>query len=605
MIYQLPNENKKFVQTNRSNAVGNLWATKSMDFEFNVGVGRLGPKLVINTSNADDADLGTPVAFEFFDGRWYSICGTRVFKNATEELTSSFSEDASTNAITTYDEGSDLAVFNSRLWATASGKLMSKASSGTGAGAWTDRTGSANVSGDLEKMTYFRKFDRLYWVEANDEVASIDKSDVLALAGDYNLDLSSTSDLDGISALTSTSDRIWIGLRTADNTSTSSGGKTGSIVEWDGISAQITKEYKLIAAAVVAFCIDPENDVPYAMDTDGRVLGYTGYGFKEVGRLPLGKKKLAGATASLNEGTFIKPNGMVFTKNRTILCTINNEVEDSGATIIENLPSGVWELNLDTGSFTHKNAFTLKSRSSSTVTDFGQNRIDEVGAIALNPFANDSSNGAPTLITGARYFTDASSTAYAIFVDSPDNASSDPEGQKASYFVTTWMESPVESATEQWQKAFAFHRQFLGADDRIVLKYRKTEPAAPLEISITWVNTTSFTTSTDVSALIGYEVEGIQGTGAGGSAHITNVTGSGTYTVTLDTAVTGVTTGTAKVRLQNWTKLGEITGQTEEMAELPINIVAPRIQMKVCLFMTGEGEFHRLAVPTATHQPTS
>lgn len=603
MIYQIPTENKQFIQTNRSNLLGNLWSTKSVDLQSNLGALRLGQKLVSVVTSTDDAQLATPAAFRFFDGRWWTVAGS-IFKNTSEELTGSWSEDASTNAITTYDDESDLEVFDSKLWATAAGKLMSKAANGSGTGAWTDSTGSANITGRLNKLAYLRKFNRLYFIESDDEIASIDASGTMALSGDYNLDLGNTADLDGLCALCATSDRIWAGLEIADNDSSSDGGpaNSGSIIEWDGISSQITKEYKIGAAKVLAFVVDPETDTPYAMDSKGRVLGFTGYGFKEVGRLPVGKKHLTGATASLSTSSFIKPNGLAFTNNRTILALINNQNDDSDSTINENLPSGIWELDLATGSFTHKHSFTLSAEGSSTVTDFGQNRIVESGAIALNYLSMDASSGSCQIVCGARYYTNASSSAYGVFVDAPDNASTDNEGQRAGYFVSTWLEAPLESIKETWQKAFIFHRQFLDGDDKIVIKYRTTE-ADPTEISITWVNTTSFTTTTNISDYVGYEVEGTQGTGSGGCAHIVSVSeNAGTYTATLDNAFTGVTTGTAKVRLQNWIKAGEITGQSDEVGEVSIGAIAPRIQFKVYMQMTRDGEFYKLKPISAVHQ---
>jgi hypothetical protein len=600
-MIQIPNNTKQFIQNNRSNLLGNLWSTKGIDLQANVGAIRSSSKLLINTNSADDAQLGTPWAFEFFDGRWWAVCEGSIFKNSSEELTGSFSEDASTGAITSYSVKSDLKIFNGRLWATAAGKLYSKATNSSGTGAWTDRTGSAGVSGSLAQMAYLRKLDRLYWVESSDEIASISTGDVLALTGDYNLDLG-TSGLDSVCALSAGSDRLWIGLMVADNNASSSGGRTGSIIEWDGVSNQITREYKIQAAGVASIVVDPDTDIPYAIDSNGSILKFTGYGFSEIGRLPVGYKHLLSSTASLSStGRHVHHNGFVFSKDHTLLVAVRNTNEDNGATVNENLPSGIWEFDLNTYSFTHKHSFTLQSDGSDTITDYGQNRIVSVGAISINPFANDSTGGSCSILSGATYYTSATATASAIFIDSPDSANTDTEGQKTSYFVTNWVEAPLQSADEKWQKVFSYYKQFLGATDKLVIKYRTIE-SAPTEIAITWVNTTSFTTTTNVSAMVGYEVEGIQGTGAGSCSHIVSVVNNaGTYTVTVDETITGVTTGTAKVRLQNWIKAGYVSN-TDEVASTPIDKNAPRIQVKVYMLVTGKFDFYKLKLINEVNQ---
>ncbi len=95
--------------------------------------------------------------------------------------------------------------------------------------------------------------------------------------------------------------------------------------------------------------------------------------------------------------------------------------------------------------------------------------------------------------------------------------------------------------------------------------------------------------------MVGYEVEVIQGTGSGKCAHITGVTGSGTYTVTLDDDFTGVS-GTAKIRIQNWIKSGVESSQSDEFYKFLIGVTGERVQFKCCMLFTGENEIYELAV---------
>ncbi len=606
MKYYFPpqNQNFRFLQTNRSDILGSIEATFNIDLQTNLGAVRVAQKLVINSDKTDDADLGRPTAFEYFDDRWWAVCGARIFKNGSELLTSSFSEDASSGAVTTYDsDESDLKIFNLRLWSTSGSTLYSKVSNGSGTGAWTSRD---SLGGGIHQLSYFKKTDRLYYVDADDTISSIDTADAVnnSTGEDYYIDL----DLSGSQKITcqvAASDRIWIGIRCIYN---SSDGLRGSILEWDGISGQVTREYPLITAGVLAMVI--HKDIPYAIDTEGRILQYVGDSFEEIARLPIDKIFLSRVVSTSSDGNAIHFNGMVVTKNNTILVLVNNQNDDANDTVTENLPSGIWELDLQTFNFTHRYSPTLKRRSSSTVTDFGQNIIVGAGAIKLNTLNSDTSVGRSSLICGFDYFTDLTTESSAIFIDSPDNPNTSTEGQKRGYLWTTFFESL--EICENWLKAFSRFARLINETDKIILKYRFEKEKAVL-VNITWVDTTHFTTTTDPSAYLptvapfsetggvyGGEVEIIQGVGSGACVHILSATNNaGTWTVTIDNAVTGATTTTGKARLQKWIKMrDEITGIVVPYADTPIGQSNIKIQIKAVFEWTGDNEFYNMVLLT-------
>lgn len=606
-----PGSDRIFLETNRSNVLGNTWSTRNLDFQSNLGVVRIAQKLVTNTTTTDSANLGRPVAFEHFDGRIWSVCGTRVYKNSSTGLLTTFAEDASAGAITTYSTNtSDLATFNGRLWSSAEGKLLSKAQDGSGTGAWTDRTSTANLVGS-GKLGYFQRTNRLYFINSGNNLGSIDTTNVVATgATDYSLVTDVSLGIQVTFCVTSAS--IWIGLLTTSD-QTASNGFTTTILQWDGISAQPTNAYSIQAAGVLSMFVD--DDIPYAVDTEGRVLKYLGYSFNEISRLPINRTLLTNATvgSGTTNGRFIHLNGMAATKNNTLLLLINNLNDDNAGTITENISSGIWECDLATGIMKHRYSFTLKGMASSTVTDFGQNRIFGAGALRVNTLGSTSSSGRSTLLAGATYYTTATVSQSAIFIDSPVNPSTDLEGQKRGYFVSTFMES--EEVEEQWGKLWTMFRKFQTATDQIALKYRNYEEDS-VEATITWVSTTSFTTTTDISAYAptatgfdgytGGEVEVLQGTGSGATPHILSVTNNaGTYTVTLNETVTGVT-GTAKARFQKWLYIGTITTDGLEKAWAQNAIPEShenRVQIKVCMAWTGTGEQYRSIMNTSTNIP--
>jgi len=681
------NQNFRYLQTNRSDRLGSIWSSFNLDFQSKLGTLRLANKLVTNTTSSDDADLGLPIAFEFYYSEWWAIAGTRLFKNGSPELTATFVEDttsydgreigdgttqfdvsnpAGTTFRYSYDgtgtnpniyvdfivgstiiitatnmaagnEGtfiitgnginyfevtnaagvveinktigsgsiflkiptigtdyssivSDMKVFNDKLWVSSATALRSKFSD-LGFTNWVDVAFFAS-SVTPHVLSYFKKTIRLYFVNSSVSIGSVDSSDIVSVSGNYTLGVNELTSIGFISSMVVSSNFIWIGSfqNNTNNTDPIRDNNTkGAVLQWDGFSNQITTQFDIEAGGVLAMCV--HDDVPYALDTEGRILKYTGYSFQEIARLPIDRTLLTNTTALL-VNHFVHFNGMTSTKNNTILININNLNHDNQADVNENTPSGIWELDLETNNFTHRYSPTLKARSSSTITDYGQNKISAGGAIKINTLQSNSVNGRSTLIAGFNYFMDATTIKSGIFIDSPAKAVNDNEGQKRGYFVTTWFES--NEITDNWTRIWATHRRFLNETDKIVVKYRLNDEDPLQNITITWTSTTTFTTTTDVSAYALYEVEILQGTGSGSCNQITTVTfSSPNYTVTLDTAVTGVS-GTAKARFQKWIKLGEITGQVLSYGSFPITLTNTRIQIKCCMEFTGDDEFHKI-----------
>lgn len=490
-------------------------------------------------------------------------------------------------------EYSDLAIFNERIWATDSDNLWSKDRYYSSTGGWGHWTRRDRLGSGIHKMAYLEKRDRLYYVDDLDTISSISKTDT----GEFYLDLNNANLR--ITTIEASTEYIWAGTMRVDGSSDGrSSGSKGVIYQWDGISAQVSKSYPLTTAGVMAMCII--KDIPYAIDTEGRILKYTGYSFEEIQRFPIKDFTFYKTTASSLSNKFIHFNGMVPTKDNTILFAINNNLDSNK--IAENIPSGVWELDLNTMNLTHKHSITLNAYGSATTTDFGQNRISEIGAIKINSLTDVStSGGRGSLFVGAEYYTDATTTEKAILIDAPKGGTSDKEGQKRGYFVTTWFNST--EVQDKFARLWDIHKRFLTSTDKIIYKYRIIEED-PIEATITWTSTTSFTTTTNVLAYAptatgfngttGGEVEVLQGTGSGSCTHISNISeAGGTYTVTLDTAVTGVT-GTAKARFQKWIKMyPDVTGQIKSWEQLSIGASNTQIQIKGVMEFTGDNEFQR------------
>ncbi len=581
----IPNRQSKIVkQTNRSKLLSDLYASFNLDLQSNLGVIKVSPRLQLNTGSV--SNQGRAVAFKDYFLKIFAICGTRVFKSGSHNLISAFTEDVSTGAITSYDPNTaDMETFNNVLCATADTKLMS-----FDGGTWTQRGGNL-TTGSLHKLCYFAKFNRLYYFDNTETlIKSISSAWAEATSSTYTY----LSDYKNQSFYTMCSDgsQIWVGTMVngaAFNNYTDS----CFIFSWDGSTANsFSSRYMIKSKGILALCKDDRN-IMHAITCEGQLLAFTGSGFEEIGRLPLNRELLLNSNTGLYN-SFIHPNGFYFTRNGTFIALINNNIGDNGNTVKDNIASGIWEFHRDTG-FVHRQSLSYTPMASSTITDFGQNRLSSVGALAEVNIYSSSSTGKPTLICGATYFTNASSTTDGIFIDEPLDTV-----QKYGYFITSWFMSG--NLKDAWQKLALKYRQLLSETDKIVTKYR-TRELASTEISITWVDTLTFTTTTDISTKTGYEVEVLQGTGSGKCAHIVSVTNNaGTYTVVVDDTFTGVTTGTAKARVENWKKALVISDQTTEADMRNIDTPASmRIQVKVCMQFTGEDEVYELAIINAPH----
>lgn len=562
---------------------------------------RIGSRLQINTKTGDAnaTNLGVPVTFDIFDGRLFSIAGTRIFKNTIASLDDPFVEDTSTGVATSYDSDvSDAVVFNNALATTdASANLYTKASNSLGTGAWTNR---GSFASNAHSLAYFKKFNRLYG-GGNSSVNSVDTSwNITTVGMDYNLTLNLVGET--VSCIIADDNYVWIGTNI-------NGGDGQNIIQectvfqWDGISAQPTSSFAVPASGIMSMTL--KNNIVHVMDSNGILRKYTGTYFEEIGRLPVNQGQALGfSTNSGNTSRYIHPRGMSVTENDTILILVENQnsLIFNGNQINENLPSGIWEWSENNG-FTHKSPLTYTRVGTSNVTDFGQNIINKPGALHFIKIPNF--NPFSTLIAGVQYFTDATTVTNAIFVDNPKPPNgSYPDTQKKGYFVTTFFTS--NEIEDKWERLWSVYKRFSTSTDSIVFKYRLYEEE-PMQASITWTSTTTFTTTTDITSYaptatgfngtIGGEVEILQGTGGGSCTHITNiVNNSGTYAVTLDDAVAGVT-GTALARFQKWIKLNpESSGLIRSWDQMAIGANNTRIQIKCCLTWTGNGEFYKFAI---------
>ena len=573
----IPNrENKIITQINKGDTLGDLWSSFNIDLVSNYGRIR-NTRMIENNNSSFEANLGCAVAFRYFDSKWWAVAGSRVHSSSRTQT--GFTADVTASTPTTCSsDTSDIELFNGNMYVTSQTGLNKFTGSVWSTNAQTLNTNTPHL------MTNYA--ERLYITDLYSKIYSMNTSDSVAISSTNTLSFTNSL-ANVITFLRSASNTIWIG------TINTQGGK-GAIYEWNGVSTQTNRSYRLESGGALSCVI--KDDIPWIVDTNGRLMYWNGGSFIEVARFPIFPDEnilLYNAFSQIND-RFIHPNGMSLV-NGKINILINNLNDDFGATISERLPSGVWEYDENKGLY-HKYSISYTGTATTIVTDYGQNRLSRVGALLQAKVQNNASGANGTLLAGATYFTNASSIQSGIFFE--DNIDTT---QKYGYFVTNWISSL--GLKDTWQKIFIKYRKFLASTDKIIVKYRIAE-VTPTEVSITWTSTTTFTTTTNILSKEGFEVEIIQGTGSGKTAHITLINvNAGTYTVTVDDTFTGVTTGTAKARIQAWIKIGEVTGQTTESWGHQISKVSERIQLKVCMQFTGKDEISELAIINEVNQP--
>jgi len=141
-------------------------------------------------------------------------------------------------------------------------------------------------------------------------------------------------------------------------------------------------------------------------------------------------------------------------------------------------------------------------------------------------------------------------------------------GQENRGFIMT-PKLKANSLVDNFQNISVKYRNVKTIEDKIIVKYRTLERNDTLSgidqaltMTATWVNTTQFTTTADLSsAKKGDEVSFHSGSGSGYMVHISSISESGgTYTVNLDEVVQNVTGGdTVGFVIENWNKIGTIT----------------------------------------------
>lgn len=579
MAVRIPQNGIMKTPTIPSSSMGDIVETYNLDLTKNMGSVMVSG----NYRGTVPIDSATPSAFTYYSNEFYMVCGNYVYKGGNSP-SDPFTRETGSNAPTDIDNNTaDLELFNGDMYVsgTGGGDGIHKLSGST----WS--VVSASGLSNSTQMHLMKSFANRLYISDGVNIVHLNTSDALSLTGTATFNPKIDSSIYVCTMLEASFDSLWIGyLNTADN--------TGIIFEWDGSTEDLGIRKLILESGPLAGTV--KDNIPYVVDTRGRLRGYSGNSFVTVASLNNREDIIYQGVDSATETTErpIHPNGITTNDNGRILFLFNNALApQSGGeptTFDKNVNAGVYEYDENIGVY-HK--YSTAHSPNTTVTGYGDLRLVEAGGIFYRrPNTSPAENGA--LIYGARTYTDdlLANSEYAVYYD--DNLDTK---QKYGYFITSEIRS--SNVADTWQKVYLKYKKLLNSADKIVVKYR-TDVNSKTEFDAEWINTDKLMTNADLSNYSeGDEIQIIQGTGSGKSAHIKSITEhGGGYNITLDDDFTGATGGCVAVA-DKWIKCGEATySDGARWKELPIpkDNVSPMIQFKVCMQFTGENELYGLHV---------
>jgi len=595
---KIPNDNNPILsQTNRSSKLGYIIESYNLDLTSDLGKIKTTKALLskISSGTTDTpTDFGSTQALgvgsiKTLGSSIYLISGSNIWVGGDSPI-DTISIDTATGTPDINIQKGDLESFNSTLYATNSSYIYKYSSGGLSwSSVYTYSTGNQEHLLETHKGYLYFSFD--YY-----KIGRIDTSDTPTVSGTGSLNLN----LPGfhISFMRSDGEYLWIGLV---NT-TGGHDEFTYIYKWDGsTTGNAQNQYKILSRAVLSGCI--KNGIPYAIDGNGRLLEFNGILFKEIDRFPLKSNEYLGGIGS-NHDRAIHPNGMIYDSiNDEILINVSNT-----RYFASNIPQfydwsgGVWSYKADTG-LHNKYSASLQPITSSGVSgliDYGQKNVIFGGAINTLGLRVSDTTSTGRVIFGqviykgiSKNYTTEDSAYVVLCADDTLNKS-----QKNGYFITTEiMSSKIQ---ETWQEIYAIYKNLLNSSDEITIKYR-TRKDIPTNIpSLTWSETDTLTTTTDVSDYgVGDELQINQGYGSGMALKIKSITESGgVYSIRLyDNMTTDFIEKQSSGKISKWIEAGKVTNTDDlqyKLFAISKENTSPRIQIKCCMKWTGDNELDYL-----------
>lgn len=502
-VQKIPTSEKKVIQSNIGDYQGNVWATFNIDLDSNPGTIKVSRRL----SRILDADQwdGTAVqALQVHDGNYYMTNTADVWVCSVNSDPTDVSNWTEITTLGLEDLGleSDSTSYNGLILFSLGTDIMSWNGSSKDDDWWTTiASGTALTANKVHTLEVLRTgADTLFITDGN----KVRYYNGAAGGTTITLDSLMTANL-----LIPGLDKMWCGTYTEieDN---------AYVYEIQVGETQVSQAYPVDGRACLSGFF--YKNVPFIITERGYIQFFNGAGFETIAQFPWAteSKMMEGCRPGLIQDSptalAIHPKGCKVSGKYAYIYVNTDDEFLTDTNLSSRAPSGVWVLDLETYSLTHRYSLT-------TDTDaYGSHKVDRSGPILITntPYTKIMVGGSTDAIEGLWMETDTT-----------------PQG----YFITTRHES--ETVTDAFE-FFVVKADTPDTGESIEVKYRNTVvPNMPYEVKdVTWLTSTQFTTSDALTGVQpGYEVEVLSGYRAGHLAHVVSVTGDTTKTVTIDESI--------------------------------------------------------------------
>ena len=555
---RVPNSQKQIIQSNVGDYAGNLWSTFNCDLDSNPGVIKAAPRL---TQVLGSSELGSDIvqALQIHDGNYVLATNGRVFECSTNNNPTDVSNWSAISTLGLEDLGleTDMTSFAGLLLISLGTDIMSYVGTTKDDDWGTDVAGlTALTAGYVHTMDVLRS--------GTDTLFITDKNKIRYYNGDAGGTIITLDPQMVANAMTPSLDRMWVGSYTeVENNAYVYEVQIGAT----NINGDPSYNQSYEVGGRVCLAMFTYRNTPFVITDRGYIQAFNGAGFQTVAQFPWAtqSKVMEGCRPGLIQDSptskAIHPKGAKVNGKYCYIYVNTDDEYVSNQNLDARSPAGVWVLDLETYSLTHKYALT------ETSTDYGISKVDRSGPLLI------TNTPETRIMVGGDNGADGNSTG--VWME----GTSTPQ----AYFTTIRHEA--ESVADAFEK-LVVKNDTLNTNETITIKYKDlTLPNFPYLVNaVTWLSANVFTTTdTMTNIVVGYEVEFLAGLGAGQLAHIQSITGGTTKTVTVDTSF-GVLNSTSDVQIESYKLLNKkVDADDGEVKALGSGETSPSRQYKVVM----------------------
>ena len=507
---KIPNSQKQIIQSNDGDYKGNLWSTFNIDLDSNPGTIKTSKKLTKAVGSTTWGTDDVVQALQIHDGRYYIATTEDLFSCSVSNdprVEANWSDVSSFN-LEDFGFETDMTSFEGLLLISLGTDIASWDGSTKDDDWWTTVANGTALTTGVPVTGHTMDVLR----SGRDTLFITDGSKIRYYNGVAAGTIIEIDSLLTANCMTPSLDRMWVGSYTEV-------GNHASVFEVQ-IGATNTlgdpaynQSYEVDGR--VCLTMWTYQNTPFVITERGFIQAFNGAAFQTVAQFPWANESKVmngcrpGQVQDSPTSRAIHPKGAKV-KGKYCYIYVNTEDEFNPSNKLDSRsPSGVWVLDLETYSLTHRYSFN------DATSIYGQQITDRSGPLLIT-------NTPETRIMVGASVEDVKG----IWMESNE--------VNQGYFTTTRHES--NSIADAFE-SFTVKMDTLDTDESIVTKYKDASvPNFPLTLeNITWLNATQFTTTNALTNVeVGDEVEIILGAYAGELCQVTAIQGTTTKTVTVD-----------------------------------------------------------------------